>query len=36
MSTYSNGRGSSPGLGDNYNERVQKLFERVGNLQVGL
>ncbi len=29
MSTYS----SSGKAGDNYNERVQRLFDRVGNLQ---
>ena len=31
MSTYSNGKGSA--YTDNYNDRVQKLFERVGTLQ---
>jgi uncharacterized protein YukE len=30
MSTYSSGKA---GFGDNYNDRVQRLFERVGNLQ---
>lgn len=33
MSTYSSGKGLSQGYGDNYNDRVQRLFERVGNLQ---
>lgn len=33
MSTYSNGKGASSAYTDNYNERVQKLFERVGTLQ---
>ena len=33
MSTYSNGRGGSSTYTDNYNDRVQKLFERVGTLQ---
>jgi hypothetical protein len=37
MSTYSNGKGASSAYAaDNYNDRVQRLFERVGNLQTAV
>lgn len=36
MSTYGSNRGLSQGYGDAYNDRVQRLFERVGNLQTAV
>lgn len=36
MSAYGSGRGLSQGYGDAYNDRVQRLFERVGTLQTAV